>query len=650
MAFTPDFLDELRSRLTLSELVGRRVALKRKGRSEHSGLCPFHNEKTPSFTVNDQKGFFHCFGCGAHGDAVGFVMRSEGLPFPEAVERLAGEAGMALPVSSPQERERAQQAATLHDATEKAAAWFERNLWSSDGAAALAYLRKRGLSDDTIRNFRLGFAPDKREGLRQALMSQTLPERMLVEAGLLIQPDEGRATYDRFRGRVMFPIQDRRGQVVAFGGRILGEGEPKYLNSPETPLFHKGAMLFAYSRARDAVHDGATAIVAEGYMDVIALHQAGFTGAVAPLGTALTEDQLGLLWRIADEPVLCFDGDNAGARAALRAADRALPLLKPGKSLRFMTLPAGEDPDTLVQAKGAAGFQSLIANAEPLAEIVWRQETLGKPSDTPERRASIEASLMKRAAGIADPTVQNYYRREWRDRLWRSFSPQRQPAAANRFNRDQRTKPGSRFGNGRNRGNPFAPLRGGFAEAHPGNLATLMADRLAAGDPLVGERNLLAALVRRPALIAHLAEELANLLLQNRRHENLRAAMLAWANGTVAGSLGADSLVGAGRDGMAASHDEAIEKGAFLAHLADLALLSVAQDVLSNTAQSTGEQPALETQAAQWRYAASLHNAEIGRAAMLAEAEKAWAESPTEENWRRLQALIDHVSPGPPVG
>ncbi len=637
MAFTPDFLDELRSRLALSEIVGRRVVLKRKGRSEFSGLCPFHNEKTPSFTVNDQKGFFHCFGCGAHGDAVGFVMRSEGLPFPEAVERLARDAGLALPVSSPQEREWAQKSATLHDAVEKACAWFERNLWSPEGSAALAYLRRRGLSDETIRNFRLGYAPDRRDGLRQALMSSTLPERLLLEAGLLIAPDDGRASYDRFRGRVMFPIQDRRGHVVAFGGRILGQGEPKYLNSPETPLFHKGGLLFAYSRARGAVHDGATAIVAEGYMDVIALHQAGFTGAVAPLGTALTEDQLGLLWRIADEPVLCFDGDNAGARAALRAADRALPLLKPGKSLRFVALPAGEDPDTLIQGRGAPAFQALMGNAEPLSEIVWRQETAGKPTDTPERRASIEAALMKRAASIADATVQGYYRREWRDRLWRSFAPSR-PA------QNGRPRRGDRPGGNRN-GGSYARNRPGLREREP--LTTLMPNRLAAGDPLVGERALLADLLRRPALISHLAEELAHLLLQDSRHEKLRGAMLGWAMGTVSGSQGQDSPQGMA--GMAENAQEAIEKTAFLAHLRDLALYEVAQEILAATPDPTGEMPLLATEVVQWRYAAATHNAQIGREAMLAEAQRAWAESPTEENWRRLQALIEHSFVGRPM-
>jgi DNA primase len=316
----------------------------------------------------------------------------------------------------------------------------------------------------------------------------------------------------------------------------------------------------------------------------------------------------------------------------------------PGKSLLFVTLPVGEDPDTLVQARGAAAFQALLSNAEPLAEILWRQETAGRQADTPERRASIEAELMKRAASIADGTVQGYYRREWRDRLWRNFGGQRQ-LPANAFKRDPKVKPGA----WRNRNaNPFAPLRGGAANANSrDNLATLMPDRLAAGDPLVGERALLADLLRRPALISHLAEELAHLLLQDSRHEKLRAAMLGWAMGTIAGSAGADHGVDMADSGE--NRDEPIEKAAFLAHLRDLALHGVAQEILAATPEPTGERLGIRAQAAQWRYAAATHNAEIGREAMLAEAQRAWAESPTEENWRRLQALIAEVPPAPPM-
>jgi DNA primase len=335
MAFPPRFLEDLRGRVSISDVVGRRVRLIRKGRGEATGLCPFHNEKTPSFTVSEDKGFFHCFGCGAHGDVIGFVMRSEGLEFPQAIEKLAGEAGMQVPRETPEERERAERQATLGGAVELAAKYFEQQLRASAGKAGLDYLKRRGLSDDTMRRFRLGFAPDSRHGLKAALEKAAIPEAIALEAGLLIKPDDGGHAYDRFRGRVMFPILDRRGQAIAFGGRILDQGEPKYLNSPETPLFHKGRVLYGLSHAQKTARETNEIIVVEGYMDVIALAQAGISNAVAPLGTALTEEQIALLWRVAQEPILCFDGDNAGQRAAARAADRAIPLLKPGLSLRF---------------------------------------------------------------------------------------------------------------------------------------------------------------------------------------------------------------------------------------------------------------------------------------------------------------------------
>lgn len=602
MAFTPDFLDELRSRLTLSEIVGRRVALKRKGR-EHSGLCPFHNEKTPSFTLNDQKGFFHCFGCGAHGDVVGFVMKSEGLSFPEAVERLAREAGMALPASTPQERERAQVAASLQDVVEKAALWFQRQLWSAAGAQALDYLRRRGLSDATIRDFRLGYAPDERESLRKALLADNCPETLIGTAGLIIHPDDGRPAYDRFRGRVMFPIEDRKGRVIAFGGRIMGEGEPKYLNSPETPLFHKGAHLFAFSRARPAVHDGAPLIVAEGYMDVIALHQAGFKGAVAPLGTALTEDQILLLWRLADEPYLCFDGDNAGMRAATRGAERAMPLLKPGKSLRFLSLPAGEDPDSLIKAQGPEAFRTLLGGALNLADIVWRLETEGKPIDTPERRASLEAALQKRASAIADASVQFQYRNEWRERLRKAF---RAPFPA------RSGRPARNFGR--------------FASQFP---APPPIDDKPTAPLGLGEKNLLAILLRQPRLIPRLAEELAHLSLTEARHRDLVAAMLDWAarpeNHTEDGE---NAAAGPGTD---------IENNRFGDHLRERGLEPLTRHLLAKfPARLAGDEDA---QAEAWREAAAVNNAPQGQAAALQEAERAWEESPTEENWQRLRAL-----------
>ncbi|HVH79017.1 MAG TPA: DNA primase, partial [Stellaceae bacterium] len=338
MAFPPGFLDELRSRVSLADLVGKRVRLTRKGR-EYGGLCPFHNEKTPSFYVVEDKGFFHCFGCGAHGDAVGFVMRSENLDFIEAIERLAGIAGVQVPQQTPQEREKAQRQKTLLEALAAAAKFYEERLWSPAGARGRDYLDRRGLDEETMRRFRLGWAGEDRNALRRALTPE-FPLPLLMEAGLLHASDYGGEPYDYFRERVIFPIGDRAGRVIAFGGRALGDAQPKYLNSPEHPLFEKGRVLYGLSAARvnsarEAEAGGAGAIVTEGYMDVIALHRAGFNTAVAPLGTALTEAHLGELWRLAPEPVLCFDGDAAGQRAALRALHRALPLLKPGHSLRF---------------------------------------------------------------------------------------------------------------------------------------------------------------------------------------------------------------------------------------------------------------------------------------------------------------------------
>ena len=436
MTFTPQFLDEIRTRLPCSEVVGRRVKLARKGR-EHAGLCPFHNEKTPSFWVNDEKGFYHCFGCGAHGDVIGFAMRIDNLSFPEAVEKLAGEAGLELPRFTPQERERAKRQQTLHEVVEAACAWFEAQLKGPGGEPGRAYFAGRGLGAETIARFRLGYAPDGRENLKTALKAAGVPEALMLEAGLIVKPEDGRESFDFFRGRVMFPIMDRRGRVVAFGGRILGDGQPKYLNSRETPLFDKGRTLYALDKARVGVAGGAgrapaELVVCEGYMDVIALHEAGFAGAVAPLGTAITETQIETLWKLTPEPVLCLDGDAAGQRAALRAAERVLPLLKAGFSLRFARLPPGDDPDTLVRRQGPAALVELLGRARPLVDILWDAETAGRPLDTPERRAGLERRLKERIARIADRSVQQqYFNSLIRERLWTAFRPgRRNPAPA----------------------------------------------------------------------------------------------------------------------------------------------------------------------------------------------------------------------------
>jgi len=434
VAFPPQFLDEIRTRISVSDVVGRRVKLTRRGR-EFVGLSPFNPEKTPSFTVNDQKGFYHCFSSGEHGDIFAWVMRMEGLSFPKAVERLAADAGLEVPKESPAERQQAERRAGLHDVVEAACVWFQERLYAADGREALAYLRDRGLGEETIRAFRLGYAPDG-GAFKAAMAEKGIDERLLIEAGLLRRPDDGRPAYPFFRGRILFPIADRRGRVIAFGGRFMGDHKAaqtgKYINSPDTPLFDKGRSLYNLDRARPAAHKGAGMIVAEGYMDVIALAQAGFGAAVAPLGTAMTEEQISLVWRHDPEPVLCFDGDEAGRRAAGRAAERALPLLKPGATLQFAFLPGGEDPDSLLQVEGAAGMQRVLERSLPLADVIWAMEVGLKEIDTPERKADLEKRLMARVGQIGDQTVRSHYQGEFRDRLWQRFRARK--GAGNRRN------------------------------------------------------------------------------------------------------------------------------------------------------------------------------------------------------------------------
>ena len=429
MAFPPQFLDEIRARLSVSAVVGRRVKLIRRGR-EYVGLSPFSNERTPSFTVNDEKGFYHCFSTGEHGDVIGFVMKTQNLSFPEAVERLAEEAGLEMPQQSPEQVREIARAVTLRDAVEAACAHFEAALHGANGRKALDYLKGRSLTDETIKRFRLGYAPG---GLKPLLLKKGIPEDVLLESRLISPGKEGRDSFDFFRDRVMFPIFDPRGRPIAFGGRIMGEGEPKYLNSPDTPLFHKGQNVYGLALARDMAADKKEIIVAEGYMDVIALAQAGFRNAVAPLGTALTEAQIELLWRIAPEPILCFDGDKAGQRAALRAAERVLPLLKPGQSLRFAILPPGKDPDDICRNDGAAAMAAVLEAALPLSEVMWRQLLGEHPTDTPERRAALDRAAQAKAESIADTAVRFHYVAQFRNRLRELFAPQvRRPGGRDR--------------------------------------------------------------------------------------------------------------------------------------------------------------------------------------------------------------------------
>ncbi len=595
MAFPPQFLDELRGRLSLASIVGRQVRLIKRGR-EYVGLCPFHNEKSPSFNVVEDKGFFHCFGCGAHGDVIGFAMQAGNLSFPEAIETLAAEAGLEVPKPTPEDRERHERQAGLQSAMEAACAWFEAQLWAHQGRNALNYLEGRGLDRATIKRFRLGYAPEDRGGLKRALLKD-FPEPLLLEGGLLRRPEGGGETYDYFRNRAIFPIGDRGGKIIAFGGRVMGEGQPKYLNSPETPLFQKGRTLYGWAAARAGAARSSSAIVTEGYMDVIALHRAGFDTAVAPLGTALTETQIEELWRLAPEPVICFDGDAAGIRAAARALDRALPLLKPGLSLRFAALPAGEDPDTLILRRGKVAMQSVLDRALPLAEMVWTIEVKAQPTDTPERRAAFEKRLEERARAIADKTVQDHYRQFFKERLYGLFNARR-AMPAKRQGQWQQT---------RRRGFLPEPKIVGSTPADP--------------NPLIRRQQeiLLATLVNHPELLHEVAEDLATLEFPAADLDKLSREIL--------------HIHGANPD---------LDAGMLERHLCSNGFTGTVESLLSPQVMGhcafARRDAKIEAARSGWLHARDLFR-DPQRRAQLVEAERDFANDMTEEGWARFQAL-----------
>lgn len=490
---TPQWLDELRARITLSSVIGRTTRLTKAGH-EFKACCPFHNEKSPSFTVNDAKGFYHCFGCGAHGDAIRWMTDQRGLAFMDAVKELAAEAGMEVPAPDPRAARQAEQRDSLHDVTKAAQDWFVAQLAGPEGAKARAYLATRGVDAHTVQRFGFGYAPEGRQALKGGLAQ--FGEDKLIEAGLRIAVDE-REPYDRFRGRLMLPIEDARGRVIAFGGRILDKDKkdaPKYLNSPDTPLFDKGRTLYNLHRAGPASRQSGRVIVVEGYMDVIALAAAGFGEAVAPLGTALTEHQLGLLWRLVETPILCFDGDAAGQRAAMRAITRALPLLKPAHSLRIVRLPAGLDPDDLIRQSGAAAMEDLLRGAVPLIEALWAHERDALPLATPEDKAGLKARLLAHVETIADPDIRALYRRELLERFSDQAFPRReakawQPGAGN---------PGARRAGPWRRDAPLPPVDATVQFVRRG--AASQRDALAAA--------VLLGLARHPAVLAQRAEDL----------------------------------------------------------------------------------------------------------------------------------------------
>jgi DNA primase len=418
MRFSPTLLDEIRARLPVSQVVSRHVRLKRAGR-EFVGLSPFKQEKTPSFTVNDEKGFYHCFATGEHGDIFTFLIKVEGISFPESVEKLAAEVGVDLPKETPEMQQHADERLRLREVMEASCQFFEKALKDRSGSDAARYLQKRELDEASLSRFRIGYAPNGRDALKSHLLGLGFNIGEIVTSGMCIGGRDIAVPYDRFRDRVMFPIEDLKGNVIAFGGRALSsQQKAKYLNSPETPLFHKGRLLYNIAKARQSAYEREMVIAVEGYMDAIACSKAGFDNVVAPLGTALTSEQLKLMWRLAKEPVLCFDGDEAGRKAAWRAMETVLPDLSPGFSLRFAFLPDGQDPDDLIKSEGVKVFAKVIEAASPLVDVLWRRELQLAPTDTPERRAAFEARLHEQIAKIVNPAVKTHYEKEVRQRLW----------------------------------------------------------------------------------------------------------------------------------------------------------------------------------------------------------------------------------------
>ncbi len=538
MKFPPEFLDEIRARLPVSEVAGTRVKLRKEGR-EWRGLSPFSAEKTPSFFVNDQKGFFHDFSSGKHGDAFAFLMETEGLTFPEAVERLAGMAGLPMPRLSQADVVQEKKRASLVDVLAMAARFFEANLQQPLGAKARGYLADRGLGPPVQQRFGLGYASPERFALRDALAAQGIGAEAMIEAGLLVHGEDIAVPYDRFRDRVMFPIHDRAGRVIAFGGRAMEAGaKAKYLNSPETALFHKGALLFNHHRARKAAHDSGAIVVVEGYIDAIAVSEAGFPNVVAPLGTALTPDQCALLWAMASEPILCFDGDGAGRRAAFRAIETALPLIGAGKSLRFALLPEGQDPDDLIRVSGPAAMAEHLKDARPLADMLFMRETDEQSFDTPEQRAALERRLGEAVGKIADETLRRHYQADMKRRL-----------AA--FLGDERERPAQAYASAKQafvprRGGPFPPRgpRIGLAEAPLAPQSKFgRKARLPAREIMI-----LSIALGHPALIESHFEELATTEFVGVGLSAFRDALLAAPGEALVSSVAlAEWLNGAGR-------------------------------------------------------------------------------------------------------
>ena len=595
MRFSAAFLDELRARVPISQVVGRAVQWDRRksnpGRGDFWACCPFHAEKTPSFHVDDRKGYYYCFGCQAKGDHIRFLTDREGLSFTDAVAELAAMAGMALPAPDPAAQQKAQEAATLTDIMEMAAGFYETQLAAEAGAAARAYVAGRGLSAAAVGRFRLGFATDRRDALLNHLRRRGVDVGLMERAGLVAVPEGGGAPYDRFRNRLMFPIRDQRGRVVAFGGRALGEARAKYLNSPQTELFDKSRVLYNLDQARQSAFEAGGVIAVEGYMDVIALSEAGLANVVAPLGTALTEHHLHLLWRMAPTPVLCFDGDAAGQRAAERAAELALEHLRPGHSLRFVLLPDGLDPDDFVRENGVAAFRALLNDADGLIDFLWRRLVGQAPRATPEERAALERRALELPRRIADETVRRHYTAEIRARLRALW--------------ERGGFAGRRMGRSGPRRRAVGPVSGQLR-------ARVKAEEAGA----FHGREILRLVLARPDILPEVLEELAALPLGGGALDRLRRKIID----------------------IAAS-GAALDSARLRAHLEDAGLRG-ALERLAGTGGLEQEQVA-DAQRAKEAFAALA--AAIRRTAVLERelmaAQEAFKDNPTNENLARIEAI-----------
>jgi DNA primase len=644
MKFTPQFLDEIRARLPVSQVVARKVALKRKGR-EFAGLSPFKVEKSPSFFVNDAKGFYHCFASGEHGDIFKFVMTTEGLSFPEVVERLAAEAGVPMPKEEHRDEVRDQarqdERIRLYELLEASARFFEANLRASLGDEARGYIQRRGLARETVARFRLGFGPNSRTALKEHLAKAGFTVAEMVTSGMLIGGDDIPTPYDRFRNRVMFPITDLKDRVIAFGGRALEKDQPaKYLNSPETPLFHKGAILFNAAKARPLAYEREQVIAVEGYMDVVALTEAGFGQSVAPLGTALTEDQVKLLWRMCPEPVLCFDGDSAGRKAGFRAIDTVLPHLKPGVSVTFAFLPDGLDPDDLIRQRGAQAMQECLAQAKPLVEILFAREWGSGTWSTPERRASLEQRLFKLVASIADESVRAHYGQAIRQRLREAWGGSSLSAGAGSDpRRDGARQPGTwqqggaykqsfkpglnkvQFAHGRRAGG-----RTGFGmpAGRPPASDALRRSSLAAGASVAAipyrEALLMAALLNHPWLLEEQAEEISSIGFATPALGKLRSALL---------SLDADN--------------KSLDRQTLRSHLTRLEVgktIDAVERAITHKCDRFVNPDADRAEVeAGWRHALALHERQSGLRKALEGAEQEWYETESEDAFARIREI-----------